>query len=218
MLKNCKTVLSVLFLLVTIGLFSSCGSKEEAKQPTDEAKAQNATLLNNLTEAFQGESNASNRYQEFAKKADEEGYKAVAAMFRAASKAEAIHAKNHQVVINKLGGSVQAKLEKVDVKTTKENLQKAIDGETYEFTKMYPQFVENARKANEPDAIKTLNGAMETEKIHSQLYTTALNNLDNWKEAKDFFVCPVCGFTTENGELAKCPICSTPKEKFETIK
>ena len=87
----------------------------------------------NLKEAFAGESQANRKYLAFAKKADEEGYTSVAKLFRAASEAEAIHAYSE---LKAMGG----------IKTTAENLQTAIDGETYEFTVMYPGFIRDAEE------------------------------------------------------------------------
>jgi len=78
-----------------------------------------------LKAAFAGESQANRKYLAFAKKADEEGFKQVAKLFRAAAAAETIHAHNH---LRELG----------EIKSTKDNLKAAIGGEHYEFTKMYP--------------------------------------------------------------------------------
>ena len=86
----------------------------------------------NLKEAFAGESQANRRYLAFAKKAEEEGYKQVAKLFRAAAEAETVHAHSH---LRALGG----------VKSTKENIQEAIAGETHEFKKMYPELLAKAK-------------------------------------------------------------------------
>ena len=86
----------------------------------------------NLKDAFAGESQANRRYLAFAKKAEEEGYKQVAKLFRAAAEAETVHAHAHLRV---LGG----------VKSTKENIQEAIAGETHEFKSMYPEFIAKAK-------------------------------------------------------------------------
>ena len=73
-----------------------------------------------LQDAFAGESQANRKYLAFAKKADQEGYKQIAKLFRAAAEAETVHAHNH---LRELGG----------IKSTKENLIEAINGESYEF-------------------------------------------------------------------------------------
>ena len=122
------------------------------------------TTEKNLKAAFAGESQASRKYQAFAKKAEEEGYTAVARLFRAASEAEAIHAYSE---LKAMGG----------VKSTAENLQAAIDGETYEFTSMYPEFIKEAEAEGAKDAKRVFNLANEAEKVHAQLYKKALDSL-----------------------------------------
>src|ERR1019366_4174424 len=97
--------------------------------------------LDNLQAGFNGESNAHARYLAFAEKADQEGYGEVASLFRAAAKAEKVHSANHAVVIKEMGGTAQAKIETPVVKSTKENLEAAIKGESYERDTMYPEFL-----------------------------------------------------------------------------
>ncbi|MGE5114429.1 MAG: rubrerythrin family protein [Acidobacteriaceae bacterium] len=181
--------------------------------------AGNAATLANLQTAFNGESNAHARYLAFAKKADTEGYGEIASLFRAAAKAEEIHANNHAVVIKKLGGKPEAKIETPDVKTTRENLEAAIKGETYERDTMYPQFLKQAREVRNTDAIQTFNYAKTAEAEHAKLYSAALKNLDKSKgtKAKNFYVCDVCGYTVEKIDFAKCPSCFSPKEKYQTV-
>ena len=175
--------------------------------------------LENLQAAYNGESNAHARYLAFAKQADGEGYGSVASLFRAAARAEEIHAGNHAKVIRELGGQPTAKLEEPVVKTTKENLEAAIKGESYERDTMYPEFLATARKEGQKAAVKTFNLAKEAEAEHAKLYTKALKDLDNLKGAKSvtYYVCPNCGNTVANLNFAKCPACFTPKEKFEKV-
>ena len=108
------------------------------------------TTLDNLQAGFNGESNAHSRYLAFAEKAGQEGYGEVASLFRAAAKAEEVHAANHAAVIKKMGGTAQAKIETPVVKSTKENLEAAIKGESYERDTMYPEFLKQlARRGTE---------------------------------------------------------------------
>lgn len=174
--------------------------------------------LKNLQTAYNGESNANVRYLAFAEKADAEGYKQVATLFRAAAMAEQIHRDNHAAVIRKMGGTPEAKIDTPEVKSTAENLQAAITGESYERDTMYPQFIEQARKEGNLEAVRTLDWAMEAEKEHANYYTTAKDNLEDWKEAKlAFYVCPQCGLTTDNLNFEKCPECGEPKEDFKKV-
>ena len=157
----------------------------------------------NLKDAFAGESQANRRYLAFAKKAEEEGYKQVAKLFRAAAEAETVHAHSHLRV---LGG----------VKSTKENIQEAIAGETHEFKKMYPEFLAKAKAEGIKPAEMSFDYANQVEKIHAALYEKALANLGK-NEAVDYYVCPVCGDTVEGKAPDKCPICNTPGSKFVKV-
>ena len=159
--------------------------------------------MDNLKNAFAGESQANRKYLAFAKKAEEEGFKQVAKLFRAAAEAETVHAHSHLRV---MGG----------VKSTKENIQEAIGGETFEFTKMYPQMIEEARKGGNKQAQQSFEFANKVEKIHAELYQKALNNLGK-NETVDYYVCQVCGNTVENAAPDKCPICGASKSMFVKI-
>lgn len=183
------------------------------------SSARAATTLENMQAAFNGESNAHARYLAFAQQADKEGYGEVASLFRAAARAEEIHAANHAKVINELGAKPQAKIDTPEVKSTRDNLQAAIKGETYERDTMYPEFLKQARSDRNKSAIKSLNFAKQAEAEHAKLYAAALSKLDTLKGSKGtaFYVCPNCGYTTRDASLAKCPTCFTPKEKFEKI-
>ncbi|MGQ9645879.1 MAG: rubrerythrin family protein [Thermodesulfobacteriota bacterium] len=157
-----------------------------------------------LKEAFAGESQANRKYLAFAAKADEEGYPQVARLFRAAAEAETIHAHNH---LKALGA----------IKTTKENLQEAIAGETHEFKKMYPEMIEAAKGEGQKPAERTFNFANEVEKIHAQLYQKLLETLGKSQENYPYYVCPVCGFTAEKAAPGICPVCGTKGEMFRKI-
>lgn len=176
-----------------------------------------ATTLDNLQAAYNGESNAHARYLAFAEKADTDGYLGVASLFRAAAKAEQIHADNHAVVIKKLGAEPKANIEKPDVKTTKENIQAAIKGETYERDVMYPEFLKLARADKNNDAVRTFNYALTAEAEHAKLYTNAAKNQETMKQAQKLFVCSVCGYTTTKLDFEKCPGCLNPKDKYVSV-
>jgi rubrerythrin len=161
----------------------------------------------NLKAAFAGESQANRKYLAFAKKADKDGFPQVAKIFRAAAAAETVHAHNH---LREFGG----------IKSTQENIRAAIDGEHYEFTKMYPEFLEDAKKEGNKGAERTFNYANEVEKIHHKLYTNALEAVESGKdlEKKDVYICPVCGYTHEGEPPEKCPVCGAVKKVFQEIK
>jgi rubrerythrin len=160
----------------------------------------------NLMAAFAGESQANRKYLAFAEKADKDGFPQVAKLFRAAAAAETVHAHSHLRV---LGG----------IKSTKENLQAAVEGEHHEFTKMYPEFIEEAKAEENKGANRTFTYANEVEKIHHKLYESALKAVDDGKdlEKNDIYICPVCGYTHEGEPPDKCPVCGAVKKVFRKI-
>ena len=105
------------------------------------------------------------------------------------------------------------------VKTTPDNLGTAVIGETYEFKKMYPDFIADAKKDANKKAEMSFDYANKVEQIHAAMYQKALDALKTKKELPktDYYVCPVCGNTFEGTTPDNCPICFTPKEKFMKI-
>ena len=131
----------------------------------------------NLLEAFAGESQANRRYLAFAKRAEKEGYPQVAKLFRAVAKAETVHALAHLRVLGQ-------------VKSTVENLEAAIKGETHEFTNMYPAMIDAAKEEDNKAAELTFSYANMVEKVHADLYQKALDKLEAL-EKTDYYVCAV---------------------------
>lgn len=157
----------------------------------------------NLQDAFAGESQANRKYLAFAKKADTEGYPQAAKLFRAAAAAETVHAHAH---LRELGG----------IKSTKENLEAAIGGETFEFETMYPQMIKEAEEEGNKGALRSFNYANDVEKIHADLYKKALESLGS-NEDTDYYVCEVCGYTAEGEAPDECPVCKSKKKMFQKI-
>ncbi len=179
-----------------------------------------AKTAENMQAAFKGETTASAKYAAYSKKAEEEGYHQVALLFKAASTSENIHAGNHKAVLQESGISVPVVKPAFTVKSTKENLQDAITGETYEVTTMYPEFLTAASAAGNQLAVISLNYAYKTEKKHKMFYEAALTALQN-NTVKllpaVFYVCPACGNTYETTAPARCGISMTSGEKFIKI-
>ncbi|HSO71099.1 MAG TPA: rubrerythrin family protein [Thermodesulfobacteriota bacterium] len=159
--------------------------------------------VEDLQEAFAGESQANRKYLAFAKKADEEGFPMAARLFRAAAAAETVHAHAHLKV---LGG----------IMSTKENIKEAIEGESHEFQKMYPKMIEDAKAEGNAQALRSFEFANAVEKIHAQLYQKMFDNLDK-QTMVDVYICPVCGMTVEGEPPDKCPVCGALKKFFERI-
>jgi len=184
--------------------------------PSDQPSEQ---TIKNLQAALNGERNAHARYLAFAQKADEEHYGEVASLFRAAAASEEIHGNNHEAVLQKAGVTPEVTLETPDVQSTAENLQAAIKGENYEWQTMYPEFLNRAQQERYVPATVTFQEALGTEQEHARLYEHALKNLDQLKgsSARTYYVCGVCGFTTDELNFERCPNCLQPKERYSPV-
>ncbi|MCB0751542.1 MAG: rubrerythrin family protein [Ignavibacteriae bacterium] len=176
--------------------------------------------IENLKSAIIGETTASAKYAAYSDKAKAEGFTKIALLFQAASKSESIHANNHKAVLSELGEKMADFKPEYSVKTTKENLNDAIKGESYEVATMYPEFLKTGQFENANLALISFNYAFQTEKKHAKLYKIALSELENGKEnslASTYYVCSTCGNTYEKEAPARCGISMTPKERFITI-
>jgi rubrerythrin len=160
----------------------------------------------NLKAAFAGESQANRMYTAFARKAETEGLKQIAKLFRAVAAAETVHALNHLRV---MGG----------VKTTVENLKTAQAGESYEFKEMYPAFVAASITDGNRPAERSFNDAMAVEQVHDTLYGEALAAAGAGKDlpAASVYVCEVCGNTVVGSVPERCPICGAIHTKFTEV-
>jgi len=159
-----------------------------------------------LKAAFAGESQANRKYLAFAKKAKAEGYPQVARLFKAAAKAETVHAHNHLRIDGGIGSTV-------------ENLKEAISGETFEYTKMYPEFLEIARKEGNRQAEWSFDVANQVEEIHAGYFEAALKAVKAGEKLADldYYVCTVCGNTVEGEAPRECPVCRAPKAEFKKV-
>lgn len=157
----------------------------------------------NLNNAYAGESQAHMKYLAFAEEAEKENLPNVARLFRANAFAEQVHATNHLKVLSGVG-------------KTAENLQTAIEGETFEVEEMYPAYIRVAEEQQEKGAETFTKWALEAEKVHAKLYKKAKEAVTDGSdmEFSPIHVCQVCGFTVEGEAPDICPVCGSPKEKF----
>lgn len=155
--------------------------------------------IDNLMEAFAGESQANRKYLAYSKKAEQEGKLNAAKLFKAASDAETLHALKHFEVAGKIGSTI-------------DNLKDAVAGETYEYKDMYPDFVKLAEEEGNKAAARSFTFAMKAEEVHAKLYQEALESLDQTEEIF-YYLCPVCG-NIEKFIPEKCSICGAPGDKF----
>lgn len=161
-----------------------------------------ASTTEYLKEAFAGESQANQKYRAFAKQAEKDGFTNIAKLFRTTAEAERIHAEGHLRALDM-------------VATTAENLRAAIDGETYEFTEMYPPMVDQA--VSDGHKAKTMfKFAVDAEEVHAQIYTKAIEAVKAGKDldVSEFYLCPVCGYIEMGSAPDQCPICGAKKMAF----
>jgi rubrerythrin len=159
----------------------------------------------NLKDAFAGESQANQKYLAFAKNAEKEGFPNVAKLFRTTAEAERIHAEGHITALDGVG-------------PTAENLKAAIQGETYEYTEMYPPMLERAVEDGHK-AKRMFGWAVRAEEVHAKLYTAALEAVEKGKDLAEtgFFLCPYCGHIELGAPPDSCPICGAKAEKFVQV-
>lgn len=158
------------------------------------------TTLENLQEAFAGESQANRKYLAFAKQAERDGYQQTARLFRAAAAAETVHALAHLRAMKGIGSTI-------------DNLKEALAGETHEFKNMYPDMIKLAEQEGHKAATRSFTYANEVEQTHAELYQKAIDNLENMAEC-DYYICSVCGHTHEKEAPAKCPVCGANSNAF----
>lgn len=161
--------------------------------------------IDNLNNAFSGESQANQKYRAFAKKAEKEGFPNIAKLFKTAAEAERIHAEGHLGALDKIGSTI-------------ENLKAAIAGETYEYSEMYPPMLEEA-KAENHKAKRMFKYALDAEEVHAKLYKLALAAVESGKDLSEtgFYLCPVCGNIEIGKPEANCRICGTSASRFTQI-
>lgn len=183
---------------------------------------ENENAVSNLLAAYESELNAHARYKAYAAKAESEGMLGAAALFRAAARAEQIHASNHARVIRRMGGEIDAEIRPFRVKSTLDNLKTALGGEQHEIDSLYPQFLVHATSQLDTTAMRSFLWAMESEKTHARLYEDAVASMETeagWtKDPLDFYVCTLCGYTAKTQEADNCPACNFVWDRFEVIR
>jgi rubrerythrin len=163
------------------------------------------STTDNLKDAFAGESQANQKYRAFAKKAEKEGFTNIAKLFRTTAEAERIHAEGHLKALEMIA-------------STADNLQSAIDGETYEFEEMYPPMLELAQK--DGHKAKTMfKFAVDAEEVHAIIYKKALEAVKNGvdMDVSDFYLCPICGYIEVGSTPEKCPVCGALGKVFVLV-
>jgi len=158
-----------------------------------------------LYEAFVGEAKAHIRLLAFARRAEVEGYSQIAKLFRAISAAEEVHAASHLRV---LGEDI--------LKSTEENLSFSFERETTVNEVTYPQFIVDAEEEGEQAATLSFTYARDVEEGHARLYKKAMDHMLQ-DQISDYYVCGVCGYTSDGLLPEECPVCGAKSEAFRRI-
>jgi rubrerythrin len=171
--------------------------------------------LKNLETAYNGESNAQNKYLACAQQAHEEGYGAAASLFRAAARSNEILLNNQAAIIKKMGAVPKSEVRWPVVGTTWRNLDpSANQNEARELNAMYPEFISQAQSDTNAEAAQAFEYARDAEAQHSKLFAKAWGDLGHMRgKGRTYYVCAVSGFTMETPDGSKCP-----DGKYETIK
>ena len=174
----------------------------------------------NLQSAYGGESMAHMRYLAWGDRAEQDGYANVARLFRAISRAEQAHATGHfKAMADVTGAHLVAAGGGFGLVGTGQNLQGAIDGETFEVEEMYPSYLEVARAQDEQGAVKSMGYALAAEKIHAVMFTKAKQAVDARQDVElgAVQICTNCGHTIEGPVPDTCPICSVLGKMYVTF-
>jgi len=184
--------------------------------------------IENLAKAFVGESQARNRYTFYSKVAKKEGFEQIAEVFLITAENEREHASWLFKLINELKKKSKEKIEEIKVEasvpttlgSTAENLKAAIEGENYEYTKMYPNFAEIAEKEGLKEIAKRLRAIAIAEKHHEERFKKILKEVEKGtvfkKEKEVWWVCRECGYMHFGKEPPeRCPSCDHERSFYQ---
>jgi len=156
-----------------------------------------------LRQAYIGEAKAALRLKLFAEKADEEGYKQIAHLFRVIAFSEEIHGKRALRVLK-------------EIKTTEENLAESFESEKTVAEIAYGRFGKMAEEAGDKPALLHFSQSRDVEDTHAKLYKQAMNDFMEERETV-YHVCKVCGYVADGVLPDECPVCGAKKEQFTTF-
>jgi len=174
----------------------------------------------NLMAAFAGESQARNRYTYYASQARKEGFEQIAAIFEDTANQEKEHAKREFAFLQGGTAEITAAFPAGVIGSTLENLKAAAAGELYETTKMYPDFVETAKKEGFKEIAAVFNCIGRAEFRHKERYDALVRNIEKGlvfkREKAVRWVCRNCGYVHDGPEAPKmCPACAHPQAHYE---
>jgi rubrerythrin len=156
-----------------------------------------------LKQAYVGEAKATLRLKVYAQKADDEGYKQIARLFRVIAFSEEIHGIRALKVLK-------------EIRSTEENLAASFESEQKVAEVAYDSFVKMAEQAGDRAALLHFSQSRDVEETHANLYKQTMNHLLEERETT-YHVCKVCGYVADGILPDECPICGAKKEQFTTF-
>ncbi len=160
-----------------------------------------------LEKALANEREAAARYDACAQKAEEEGFLGAASLFRAAARAERVHAARFEQALRERGNTVpEPNVQVPAIGSTADNLRQSVSLENAERDGMYRQAIDAARNARDEALLTMFDQTRDTEVEHANLMSAALRDLDSMKAPRTYYVCDDCGYTTDI-DLPLCALC-----------
>ncbi len=153
-----------------------------------------------LNKAYEGEAKAALRLKVYAEKAEQEGYRQIARLFRVIAFSEEIHGSRALRVLK-------------EIKSTEENLAASFESETRVAEVAYDQFVKSAEAAGDKTAVLHFSQSRDVEETHAKLYKQAMAHFMEERETT-YYVCKVCGYVSDGVLPDECPVCNARKEQF----
>jgi rubrerythrin len=156
-----------------------------------------------LYKAYEGEAKASLRLKVFAEKAEKEGYRQIAKLFRVIAFSEEVHGARALKVLK-------------EIKSTEENLAESFEKEQQIAGVAYNEFIKDAEAEGDRAAVLHFSQSRDAEEIHAKLYKKALDHILEERETT-YYVCKVCGYVADGHLPDVCPICNAKKDQFTQI-
>ncbi len=159
-----------------------------------------ATIRDALYQAYAGEAKAALRLKVYADKAEEEGYRQMAKLFRVIAYSEEIHGARALRVLK-------------EIKSTEENLAESFESETRVAEVAYDQFIRQAEAEGNRPALLHFSQSRDVEETHAKLYKEAMNHFLEDRETQ-YHVCKICGYVADGVLPDECPVCGAKRDRF----
>jgi rubrerythrin len=223
-MKGFLTVLRCFLAVALIAsltvLLTGCSKKDEPKQEAkveQKGETKATATIENLKLAYTSELKHAAWYEAYAKQAQKEGIAEVAAMFRALSQSEKLHADNMGNLLKGRGFEpVAATIENPPPGKTKQYLKAASSSEGVEAESMYPAFAKAANDEKDSVAAELFTETLGADQRHGRLLKKAIES-EVSISALPYMMCPKCGYIKGSDKDTECRICKTKIDAFKKL-